>query len=125
MTVRPSGDQTGSQSEYPVGSCRRTPPRRMKKPLSYIFTIQTTPLRRAVGLKGHGLDRRRVTARPSSSTRCSATGIRLYDAPGGGIARLARVGSEPTPTASVRYRRINERNPEDGPPASPILLRPQ
>ena len=31
-------------------------------------------------------------------------GIRLYDAPGGRPVRLARVGTEPTLIASVRYR---------------------
>ena len=31
-------------------------------------------------------------------------GIRLYDAPGGRPVRLERVGTEPTLTASVRYR---------------------
>ena len=38
-------------------------------------------------------------------------GIRLYDAPGGQPVRLARVGTEPTLIASVRYRPI-DRAPE-------------
>jgi dihydrofolate reductase len=33
-------------------------------------------------------------------------GIRLYDAPGGPPVRLERIGTEPTLTASVRYRPI-------------------
>jgi dihydrofolate reductase len=34
-------------------------------------------------------------------------GIRLYDAPGGRPVRLARGGSDPTRTVSLRYRPIN------------------